>query len=65
MSDSRIPQHKRMAGGDKAVGFKKGGAVPSIGMPSAPIKSGVKDTPLEKVKRANGIPGMKRGGSCA
>lgn len=60
MSNSKMPQHKRMACGE-AVGFKKGGLVAN---PPSPVKSGVKDTPLEKVRRANGIPGMKRGGTC-
>jgi hypothetical protein len=51
-----------MAMGDR-VGFKKGG---SVSAPSAtkPLKSGIKNSPLEGVKRANGIPGMKKGGRC-
>ncbi len=59
---SQVPQHKRMAMGDR-VGFKKGG---SVSAPSAtkPLKSGIKNSPLEGVKRANGIPGMKKGGRC-
>ncbi len=48
---SMIPQHKRMAMGEK-VGMKKGGSV----------KTGIPDSPMEKVKRQNGIPGMKSGG---
>jgi len=54
----KVPQHKRMAMGEK-VGFKKGGAVaPRL------LKTGTPDSPLEKAKRANGIPGMKKGGKC-
>ena len=51
---SAIPQHKRMAMGEKVTGMKKGGAV----------KTGIPDSPMEKVKRQNGIPGMKAGGPC-
>jgi hypothetical protein len=58
---SNIPQHKRMAMGEKP-GFKRGGSVsPSS---TKPLKSGMKDSPLETVKRNNGIPGMKKGGAC-
>jgi hypothetical protein len=49
---SAVPQHKRMAMGE-TVAMKKGGAV---------RKSGIPDSPMETVKRANGIPGMKSGG---
>lgn len=55
---SSIPQHKRLAMGQ---GYKKGGSV------QAPknLKTGIPDTPIEKAKRANGVPGMKNGGrSC-
>ncbi len=51
--DKLISQHKRAAMGDSRVGFARGGRV---------LKSGVPDTPLEKAKRANGVPGMKTGG---
>ena len=57
-----MSQHKRMACGDK-VGFKKGGSVPAF-KPAAPTKSGFKDGPVEKAKRANGIVGLKKGGMC-
>ena len=53
-----IGQHKRMAMGKTNVGFKSGGLVPS----SQFLKSGKKDSPLETAKRANGIPGFKKGG---
>lgn len=52
-----MSQHKRMAEGQK-VGFKTGGSVPK------PLKTGVPDSPITKAKMANGIPGMKKGGSC-
>lgn len=57
--DSKIPQHKRMAMGSGAQGMKNGGPVR---VPA--LKTGMKDSPLENVKRANGIPGMKKGGKC-
>lgn len=57
MDNKLIPQHKRMAMGQRDVGFKKGGFV-------TPVKKGVPDSPLEKGKRANGVPGMKHGGKC-
>lgn len=55
MNQSKVPQHKRMAMGSKAVGFKKGGIVPPR---PAIVKSGVKDSPLEKVRRSNGMKGV-------
>lgn len=58
MDNSKIPQHKRMACGDR-VGFKKGGAV--LPNPNV-LKSGMPETPMTKAKHVNGIPGMKRGG---
>jgi hypothetical protein len=51
-----LNQHKAIAMGVKPA-FKGGGAVPFL-------KSGKKDTPLEAAKRANGIPGFKKGGKC-
>ncbi len=54
MASNAIPQHKQMAMGLKPA-FKAGGAVPFL-------KSGKKDSPLETAKRANGIPGFKKGG---
>lgn len=54
-----MPQHKRLAQGER-VGFKKGG---SVAMPAeAYRKTGLKETPLERSKRDNGVPGMKKGG---
>ena len=64
--NSKIPQHKRAAMGEK-VGFAKGGSVPKVAkLPAAPrvLKSGTPDSPMEKVKRANGVVGMKKGGAC-
>lgn len=51
-----IPQHKQMAMGQKTQGYAKGGFV----KPSR--DTGMKDSPIEKVKRANGIPGCGCGG---
>ena len=48
-----VPQHKRMAMGEKVSGMKAGGAV---------RKTGMAMNPVEKAKRANGVPGMKMGG---
>lgn len=60
MKNSMIPQHKKLAMG-QTPGFKVGGFVPS-----ADRKTGIPDTPIEKAKRANGVPGMKKGGkNCA
>lgn len=55
---SAIGQHKRMAQGEKNIGFKSGGLVPATPY----LKSGKKDSPLETAKRNNGIPGFKKGG---
>ena len=55
MSD--IPQHKRMAMG-QPVGFARGGLVDK----SRQLKSGFPDGPVEKSKRANGVPGYAAGG---
>jgi len=52
-----IPQHKRMAMGQKDIGFAKGGAVET-----KLLKTGIPTSPITDAKRANGIPGMKRGG---
>lgn len=47
-----INQHKQIAMGLKPA-FKSGGAV---------LKSGFPDSPMEKIKRDNGVVGMKKGG---
>lgn len=57
-SDSKIPQHKRMAMGAGKIGFKDGGSLPAPKID----KSGVPMSPLTKAKRANGVPGFKKGG---
>lgn len=59
-SNSQISQHKRLAMGEK-VGFAKGGAVPAR---TGLLKTGTPTSPLTDAKRANGIPGMKKGGKC-
>lgn len=51
-------QHHRNATG--ALDLKTGGSVRTPAL----LKSGTPDTPLENAKRANGIPGMKKGGKC-
>lgn len=56
-SSSLVPMHKRMAMG-QTQNLKTGGSV-------RPSKTGIPDTPLENARRANGIPGMKKGGSCS
>lgn len=55
ISKSPINQHKRMAAGEKDVGFKKGGGV-------MPAIKGQPMNPLTKAKMNNGIPGFKKGG---
>lgn len=55
MSD--IPQHKRMAMG-QPVGFARGGLVDK----GRQLRSGFPDGPVEKAKRANGVPGYAAGG---
>lgn len=59
MSDSNIPMHKRNAMGQR-VGFKTGGSVGGVPL----RKTGLPDTPQENARRRNGVPGMKKGGSC-
>jgi hypothetical protein len=60
-----MPQHKRMAEGlgdsshahpARVAKFANGGKVP--------LKTGIPTNPITDAKRANGIPGMKRGGKC-
>ena len=60
MANNQITQHKRMAmgqnvghGGSTAK-FARGGI--------ANLKSGIPTTPITDAKRANGIPGLKKGG---
>jgi hypothetical protein len=62
MSDSKIPQHKRLAMGERA-GFKKGGSVGTVyGTPkppgAIPPKTGFNETPITKVKKFNGVKGV-------
>lgn len=61
MKDSKfMSPRKVMACGGTPPGYARGGRV-SVGSPDR--KSGMPDSPMEKVKRQNGIPGMKDGGS--
>lgn len=63
MADKQISQHKRMAMGDgvarprkaSKLEFARGGVVSKTGIPTSPITDS---------KRANGVPGMKKGGKC-
>ena len=57
-----VNQHKSLAMGDgltkapsRVDKFAKGGAVPNL-------KSGLPTSPITDAKRANGIPGLKKGG---
>lgn len=56
MAKQPINQHKRMAMGGNARGYKLGGSVPTL------LKTGTPENPITKAKMANGIPGMKKGG---
>jgi hypothetical protein len=59
--DSKLMSPRKvMACGGSAPGYAKGGVV--VGTPLR--KTGLADTPLEKAKRQNGVPGMKKGGKC-
>lgn len=58
-----ISQHKRMAMGDKAVGFAKGGSVTVPGLATSKVKvtskaTGLPESPITIAKRNNGIKGM-------
>lgn len=73
MASTPIPQHKRMAAGDKNIGFAAGGSVgtrmPNLGTakarpPKPSIGGGMPESPLTVAKRNNGVVGMKKGGSC-
>lgn len=55
-----IPQHKRLAMG-QAAGFARGGLVDK----GRQLKSGFPDGPVEKAKRANGVPGYAGGGKAS
>lgn len=60
MADSvKIKQHTRMAMGAMPAGYRRGG---SVAPPSKPTPGAV--NPLRAAKQSNGIPGMKKGGSC-
>lgn len=65
---ANVGQHKRMAMGQNVTGYARGGSVMSkmdiSGTSGRLLKSGKPDSPIEKAKRANGVPGMKSGGKC-
>lgn len=52
-----ISQHKQLAMGDKKPGYASGGFVKPPAKP-AMLKTGIKDSPIEGIKRKNGIKGM-------
>lgn len=63
MANKAIPQRKRLAMGEQINKYAAGGMV----LPKATgIKSQVKRqmNPLTKAKMSNGVPGLKKGGSC-
>lgn len=55
MGNNTIPEHKRLAMG---MPYAKGGLVDK----DRKLKSGFGDSPIEKSKRANGVPGYSKGG---
>lgn len=62
--DKPIRQRARLAMGDTVKGYAKGGSI-GIGAPVvAKPTSGLPESPVTRAKRNNGIPGMKKGGSC-
>lgn len=60
MSDSQIPQHKRMAMG-KGAPQGSGGKFAAGGRVGL-LKTGIPTNPLTDAKRANGVKGYKAGG---
>ena len=58
-NNSQVNQHHRLAMGENighgSAKFAKGGRV-------APLKSGLPTSPVTDAKRANGVPGFKKGG---
>lgn len=63
MDMTKVPQRKRIAMGSGPLpgNFKAGGTIRLS--PKVPSRStGLADSPLETVRRNNGIPGMKKGG---
>lgn len=59
MGNGPINQHKQMAMGQSLA---KGGLVVKPAGSGRPLKTGMPDSPITDAKRANGIPGMKKGG---
>lgn len=60
-----IPLHKKLAMG-QPTGYKSGGIVrtPVGAGAMVPKPSGSMRNPLTTAKMNNGVPGMKKGGSC-
>lgn len=57
-------QHKLMAMGDRPNSVPSRTAKFSGGGGVKPMKTGIPTSPITDAKRANGIPGMKKGGRC-
>lgn len=58
--NSMIPQHHRMAMGQSVNGMNRGpGGKFAAG---GSVKAGLPTSPITDSKRANGVPGMKKGG---
>lgn len=62
MSDSQIPQHKRMAMGKGLSSAPSSSAKFAGGGRVGLLKTGIPTGPLTDAKRANGIKGYKAGG---
>lgn len=65
MFKKAIPQHKRLAQGGAhcPLGYKRGGTVASKVNAISVNTGGEALNPLTTIKRQNGIPGHKKGGS--
>lgn len=73
MSSKPINQHKRLAMGDTVKGYAKGGSIGVNVAARAPVGggdmvpkpgAGRAMSPITVAKRNNGVPGMKKGGTC-
>jgi len=61
--DNQISQHKRMAMGKGLSERPREGGRFAKGGSTGELKTGIPTTPITDAKRANGIPGFKKGGS--
>jgi hypothetical protein len=55
MAERNVSQHKRLAMGEQLNKYAPGGMV-------MPRVKGMPMSPITKMKRNNGVPGMKKGG---